>query len=75
MERHQPDWTDWWPKVTEMGTAMKRLWQEEKGQDLVEYALVAALIGLASVAALNNLAGLLTNAFSNSIANMSSTTT
>jgi pilus assembly protein Flp/PilA len=58
-----------------MGTALKRLWQEEKGQDLVEYALVAALIGLASVAALNNLAGLLTNAFTNSVANMSSTTT
>ena len=75
MERRQPDWTDWWPKVTEMGTAMKRLWQEEMGQDLVEYALVAALIGLASVAALNNLAGLLTNAFTNSVANMSSTTT
>jgi Flp pilus assembly pilin Flp len=58
-----------------MGVELKRLWQEEKAQDLVEYALVAALIGLASVAALNNLAGLLTNAFSNSVANMSSTTT
>jgi pilus assembly protein Flp/PilA len=58
-----------------MGAAVKRLWQEEKGQDLVEYAMVAALIALASVAALNNVAGLLTNAFTNAVANMSSTTT
>jgi pilus assembly protein Flp/PilA len=58
-----------------MGRVLKRLWQEEKGQDLVEYALVAALIGLASVAALNSTASLLINAFTNSAANMSSTTT
>jgi pilus assembly protein Flp/PilA len=59
----------------EMGTAAKRLWQEENGQDLVEYALVASLIALASVAALNNVAGLLKNAFANAVTNMSSTTT
>jgi Flp pilus assembly pilin Flp len=41
----------------------------------VEYALVVALIALASVAALNNVAGLLTNAFTNAVVNMSSTTT
>jgi pilus assembly protein Flp/PilA len=58
-----------------MGTALKRLWQEEKGQDLVEYALVAALIALASVAALNNVAGLLKTAFTNAVVSMSSTTT
>jgi pilus assembly protein Flp/PilA len=58
-----------------MGTALKRLWREERGQDLVEYALVAALIALASVAALNNVAGLLKTAFTNAVANMSSTTT
>jgi pilus assembly protein Flp/PilA len=58
-----------------MGTALKRLWQEEKGQDLVEYALVAALIALASVAALNNVAGLLKTAFNNAVVSMSSTTT
>jgi pilus assembly protein Flp/PilA len=58
-----------------MGTALKRLWQEEKGQDLVEYALVAALIALASVAALNNVAGLLKTAFNDAVVSMSSTTT
>jgi pilus assembly protein Flp/PilA len=54
---------------------MKALWQREQGQDLVEYALVGALVTLASVAALNNVAGLLTTAFTNAVANMSSTTT
>lgn len=58
-----------------MGRVLKELWSEENGQDLVEYALVVALIALASVAALNNVAGLLTNAFTNAVANMSSTTT
>ena len=58
-----------------MRITLKTLWQEEQGQDLVEYALVGALIALASVAALNNVAGLLTNAFTNAAANMSSTTT
>jgi pilus assembly protein Flp/PilA len=58
-----------------MKITLKSLWQDERGQDLVEYALVGALIALASVAALNNVAGLLTNAFTNAVANMSSTTT
>ena len=44
-----------------MKITMKALWQREQGQDLVEYALVGALVTLASVAALNNVAGLLTN--------------
>jgi pilus assembly protein Flp/PilA len=58
-----------------MRIILKTLWQEEQGQDLVEYALVGALIALSSVAAMNNVAGLLTNAFTNAAANMSSTTT
>jgi pilus assembly protein Flp/PilA len=58
-----------------MGNTLKRLLHEEQGQDLVEYALVAALIGLASVVALNNVAGLVVTAFTNAAANMSSTST
>jgi pilus assembly protein Flp/PilA len=58
-----------------MGTTLKKLWQEEHGQDVVEYALVAALIAFGSIAAMQNLAGLLVTAFSNAAANMSSTTT
>lgn len=36
---------------------------DESGQDLIEYALVAALIALGSVAAMNTLAGSIGTAF------------
>jgi len=34
---------------------LKKLVKEDSGQDLIEYALVAALVGLGSVAAINGL--------------------
>ncbi|GAC1445515.1 MAG: hypothetical protein NVSMB52_06850 [Chloroflexota bacterium] len=37
--------------------------QDESGQDLVEYALVVALIALGSVAAMNNLSSSISSAF------------
>ena len=42
----------------------KNLLQEESGQDLIEYALVAGLIGLAAVTAMNTLATKIGTAFS-----------
>jgi pilus assembly protein Flp/PilA len=41
----------------------KNLINEESGQDLIEYALVAALVGLGSVASMQSLAGSIANAF------------
>jgi pilus assembly protein Flp/PilA len=38
---------------------------EESGQDLIEYALVAGLIGLAAVTAMNTLATKIGTAFNN----------
>ena len=38
---------------------------DESGQDLVEYALVVALISLGSIAAMTSLAGSVSTAFSN----------
>jgi pilus assembly protein Flp/PilA len=38
--------------------------REDDGQDLIEYALVAAIIGLAAVAAMSTLASNINNAFS-----------
>lgn len=35
---------------------LKRLWKEESGQDLVEYALLLVLVALVAVSALKNLA-------------------
>ncbi len=40
------------------------LLRDESGQDLIEYALVAAIIALAAVAAMSTLANNITNAFS-----------
>jgi pilus assembly protein Flp/PilA len=42
---------------------VKNFMAEESGQDLIEYALVAALVGLGSVAAMGSLANSITNAF------------
>jgi pilus assembly protein Flp/PilA len=43
---------------------LKHLWQEEEGQDLVEYALLVVLIALAVAAAMNTLANSISSAFS-----------
>jgi len=48
-----------------MKNFMLNLMIEESGQDLIEYALVAGLIGLAAVAAMSQLATKIGNAFSN----------
>jgi pilus assembly protein Flp/PilA len=42
---------------------LKNLISEESGQDLIEYALVAALVGLGSVASMQSLASSIANAF------------
>ncbi len=39
-----------------MKNLVMRLWKEEEGQDLVEYALLVALIALAATAGMNTLA-------------------
>jgi pilus assembly protein Flp/PilA len=47
------------PKLVKGGTmntsALKAFWQEEDGQDLVEYALLMAFIALAAVAVLTTI--------------------
>jgi pilus assembly protein Flp/PilA len=47
-----------------MKNILSRLWKEEEGQDLIEYVLLIALIGLASAAAFPPLATALTTIFS-----------
>ena len=42
---------------------LKNLHQDESGQDLIEYALVAALIAFAAVSAMSTLASNINNAF------------
>jgi len=51
-----------------MKQLFKQFMQEESGQDLIEYALVAALVGLGAVASMQGLANNIGNTF-NSIGN------
>jgi pilus assembly protein Flp/PilA len=48
-----------------MKQIFSNLMNDESGQDLIEYALVAALVGLGAVAAMNTLSGKITTAFTN----------
>ena len=46
-----------------MKQLIMKFMKEESGQDLIEYALVAALVGLGSVAAMGGLANSIANTF------------
>jgi len=56
-----------------MKNLLKRLWQEEEGQDLVEYGLLLVLVSLGAVAAMGTLASAISGAFGNASKNLSST--
>jgi pilus assembly protein Flp/PilA len=47
--------------MTNMKQLLKNLMTEDSGQDLIEYALVAALVGLGAVASLNILKNTVAN--------------
>ena len=49
-------------KMKQMFTAFL---QDESGQDLIEYALVAGLIGIGAVVAMTSLSGKIGNSFNN----------
>jgi pilus assembly protein Flp/PilA len=40
---------------------LRRIWQEESGQDLIEYALIAMLIALVAISGLNGLSTKITS--------------
>ena len=50
--------------MTKITMLLRCLHEDESGQDLIEYALVAALIAFAAVAAMQTLASQINNAFS-----------
>jgi len=50
-----------------------KLWHEEEGQDLTEYALLLVLIALAAVASMQGLATAIESAFSTAAASLSAT--
>jgi pilus assembly protein Flp/PilA len=57
-----------------MGQVLKRLWKEEDGQDLTEYALLVVLIALAAITAMQTLAQGIIQVFANAAANITTTT-
>jgi pilus assembly protein Flp/PilA len=57
-----------------MKNLLLRLWREEEGQDLVEYALLLVLISLIAVASITTVGKAVSNAFSNAAANLTTTT-
>jgi pilus assembly protein Flp/PilA len=66
-----------WPeseRKTEVMNLLKRLWEEEEGQDLIEYALIMVLIALAATAGMNSLAMKINTMFTNFATILSSAT-
>ena len=57
-----------------MKNLVLRLWHDEAGQDLTEYALLMVLIALASIVAMKNLAGAISNVYSNAASNLGAQT-
>jgi Flp pilus assembly pilin Flp len=57
-----------------MRTILARMWNEEAGQDLTEYALLLVMIALASMAALTPLASAINSVFSNAAVNLNAST-
>jgi Flp pilus assembly pilin Flp len=53
-----------------MKRLISRLWNEEKGQDLTEYALLLALVALATVASIGNLAAAIQGVFAGATSNL-----
>jgi pilus assembly protein Flp/PilA len=48
-----------------MKNLLKFLWQEQKGQDLTEYALVLALIALGAIASMKTISSTINGVFAN----------
>jgi pilus assembly protein Flp/PilA len=53
-----------------MKQTLLRLWRDEEGQDLTEYALLLVLIALAAIASMNSLANAITTVFSTAASNL-----
>jgi pilus assembly protein Flp/PilA len=53
-----------------MANVWLRLWKEEEGQDLTEYALLLVLLSLAAIGSLGTIAGAINNVFSKAATNL-----
>ncbi len=53
-----------------MKRQLVRLWKEEEGQDLTEYALLLVLISLVAITAMSSVGVAINSVFSNAAANL-----
>jgi pilus assembly protein Flp/PilA len=58
----------------QMKDLMKRLWKDESGQDLTEYALLLVLIALAAIAAMGTLATAIKTVYTTAAGDLAVTT-
>jgi pilus assembly protein Flp/PilA len=54
----------------QMKNVLFRLWKEEEGQDLTEYALLLVLLSLAAIGALSTLATAINSVFNKAATNL-----
>jgi pilus assembly protein Flp/PilA len=57
-----------------MLSMLHKLWRDEEGQDLTEYALLLVLVALAAITAMGTLANAVSTVFSNAATNMTAAT-
>jgi len=57
-----------------MRKLLLRLWAEESGQDLTEYALLVVLLALAAIVAMKSLGSAINNVFSVAASNLTANT-
>jgi Flp pilus assembly pilin Flp len=57
-----------------MKRLLVKLWKEEEGQDLTEYALLLVLLSLAAIGSIGGLATAINQTFANATANLTNTT-
>jgi len=53
-----------------MKNLLNRLWEEEAGQDLVEYGLLLALVAVVAITSLKTVANAISNVFSAAAGNL-----
>jgi pilus assembly protein Flp/PilA len=56
-----------------MTSILKRLWKEDQGQDLTEYALLIVLVALVAIASMTSLGSSISDVFVNATANLTTT--
>ena len=58
-----------------MKNFLLRVWKEEEGQDLTEYALLLVLVALGAIAAMTSLSTAIKGTFSNAATNLTTAST